>query len=104
MNKTDDQIEDDFYLNWLRTQPCCVCEAVGNGTVQDRYRGFGRVYEHYLIENNDYKTIPLCTNHSRKFDELSDKKWQEIYFLSKKHFVASAQVYLKKFYDENIDA
>ena len=77
---------DKKYLDYIRSLPCCVCEAFGepqlspttaHHTIHDRFSGAKR---------SDREAIPLCDGHHQGLWDSSKlaihkepKKWQEQY-------------------------
>lgn len=66
------RIEDRSYLNWVKSLPCCVCNAPADDPhhiVVPGFKGMG-------TKSPDYWAIPLCRTHH---DELhhNKRKWEE---------------------------
>jgi len=53
------EIKDEEYLDWLRTQPCCICGFVCKGT-KPTGKPYHNAVHHVNGRWNDYETVPLC--------------------------------------------
>lgn len=63
------RIEDRAYLDWVKTQPCCVCQAPAD----DPHHIVGHGCEGQGTKTPDYWTIPLCRSHH----DILHRNWRE---------------------------
>jgi len=59
------------YLQWVRSQSCCVCGRTPVDPDHLKARGRGEA------KRNDFTAIPLCREHHSERGQLGDEKFQE---------------------------
>lgn len=66
------RIEDRKYLDWVKTLPCCGCDAPAD----DPHHLHGRGFKGMATKTPDYFTIPLCrTCHDNLHRDVT--RWED---------------------------